>query len=514
MAIKVNQDFPLSFPGQRYRHLQGLASNALMSPSFLSKLVSYAVLPGQIMVNRQPLANNEHGFCTLESWYRRSYGQNYNIEFTNPYYDQLSATHSFSALSVDGLETLEAKNANADEYEIFFCGNAQDGMSFDLAYSRITANPNKNYIFWNYPGVGCSKGDMRIGAQDLFDAGLQQVTRLLEAKVPAAKITLHGLSLGGGVASQVATALYDNGQVVNLEVDRSFSNIAEVIPEAFKLNITEPDTGLPMLKAPLVSSVTAFAVSGITLGTTLAGFISSVGLVMGATCAGVSYLMAYCIKALGYLMEALVYTIGQVIALPFSFFSPDLGERVKNFFDALAYYAGYPLHLTALVFDKLMQGISSFLDHTVNFFGSLAGAGVSLVGATAGVLSGLILGAIMSIQWAWTNNPLLMPMGPAFRAAIFSSCFSMDSVDELTHLFNETERPRNLGSRKPEVSVINTLDDEIIPVGASLNRGLGFHPGQAQDATLQGKMHSFWYQKGGHMGKVSEQVEPGVAPSL
>jgi len=88
-------------------------------------------------------------------------------------YDQLSATHSFSALSVDGLETLEAKNANADEYEIFFCGNAQDGMSFDLAYSRITANPNKNYIFWNYPGVGCSKGDMRIGAQDLFDAGLQ-----------------------------------------------------------------------------------------------------------------------------------------------------------------------------------------------------------------------------------------------------------------------------------------------------------------------------------------------------
>ena len=115
-----------------YTALLGLWERGFMTPSYLSAGIMYAILPAKLQ----------------QLFHRRK---------TIPNIQEETTTHTLTSSLLNGIETLRVtqKTPSTDcEYEIFCCGNQQDAMNTNFAKSRITANADKNYIFWNYPGVG------------------------------------------------------------------------------------------------------------------------------------------------------------------------------------------------------------------------------------------------------------------------------------------------------------------------------------------------------------------------
>lgn len=234
-----------------------------------------------------------------------------------------------------------------------------------------------------------------------------------EKHIPADQITLHEVSLGGGVAAQVARRLHEEGHVVHLEIDRSFSSLAAAVTEIIKA---------AGLNGPLSTSVIAFSVSGLALGVMTAGLVASIGL------------------ALASLTPA---------------------------------------------------AIAPYIDTTINILGSIIGASIALAGLIIGAAVGCALGTLLALQYLWTDEPVTLPMAPAFSALLNAACCEMDSVHAIHHL-----------NPNASIEVINSMDDEIIHVPASLNVGLGFEPGKApredENSALKQNIHSLWYKHGGH----------------
>jgi len=503
MPSKNKQKHPISFSKDLYDSFSGLGERGLMTPSHLSRLVMYAILPaksGYLISKNMPLENDEQGFCSQASWSLRN---SFNIEVIEAYYNFVTYKHTCKVLSIDGIETLEVLQKNLDsrqEYTIFCCGNGQDAMSIYSAARCIDTNVNKNYILWNYPGVGSSAGDSH-SADDLFKAGYKQAKRLIDQGIPAKDITLHGLSLGGGVATHVARQLHEEGYSVNLEVDRSFSSLAAVIPAMTKK--------IKPKYAPLITSVIALGLSGVALGTTFAGFVASVGLESASATAAVGYIGAHFSLGIGLLLQETMRVIGEMVAFPVSFFSEKTSDDIKSFFNLVGEYLTYPFHLTAYAINEIISTIASIINSTVNLVGSIGGGLIAASGLIAGGLTGVVLGAFLSLQLLWTDKPLIVPLTFAFGAALYSACCEMDSVSEIKRLVVADEK---CGNEAVRIEVINTVDDEIIQVDASLNTGLGFKPGKVPsddvNKSLKRRVTSFWYGSGGHMGPLSDPVIP------
>ena len=527
MPKKINLEFPIQFPMDMYHAFSSLIERRLMTPTYLSTLIMLAILPGKFIVEKKsPLKNNENGFCTVYSLNKRTNAvrfQNWFESNSLSYYQLthfhklIATTHTLSSLSVDGLETLEAKQKIQDpnpQYEIFYCGNKQDAMDITTAYARISAESNKNYIFWNYPGVGSSK----IGAHsshNLFEAGYQQAKRLIEHGVPAKSITLHGFSLGGGVATHMARRLHEEGHLVNLEIDRSFACITSVVTAGLKQKMINEDTSKQTPYAALITSTVALAVSGVALGTTFAGFVASIGLLTASATVTTGYIGACCIQAVGYLLQAIMTVIGQIIALPIRFFSKSISNAIKSLFNNIGYYLASPFHLTAFAINKTFSTMASLIDNAVNLIGSIVGGAIAITGLVAGSIAGLIFGLLLSIQLLWTDKPITMPMTPAFSAALHSSCCEIDSVKEMHRLLKAGNQVENETKEQPKISVINVVDDEVINVDASLSMGLGFKPKKQLDdenRPLKEKINFFWYRRGGHGGVLHELMDTN--PSL
>ena len=140
----------------------GLWERGLMSPSYLSKLIMFLILPAQFsfLVKKRSLRKLKENLT----------GQQIQI----------------TSLAINGLETYEIKVDTVKEYKISFVGNAADCVhEFNNAKSAITkgsAQLSKNLIFWNYPGVGASRGRVD-SVHDLFSAGYHQVKRLLDHRL-------------------------------------------------------------------------------------------------------------------------------------------------------------------------------------------------------------------------------------------------------------------------------------------------------------------------------------------
>ncbi len=517
MPKKINEEFPIPFPMDMYHFFSGLNERGLMTPTYLSTLIMSAVLPAQFLVEKKkPLVNDEQGLCTLQSWFERANVKEnqFNI-FKTIYYD-IAKTHALTSLSVDGLETLEAKKKQSNpnqQYEIFCCGNGQDAMHFYTAYNRITTESNKNYIFWNYPGVGSSKGRAH-STHDLFSAGYQQAKRLIDQGIPAQNITLHGLSLGGGVAIHAARRLHEEGLLVNIEIDRSFARIASVIPANITRNMTNKDSFKQSSYTPLITSTIALALSGVALGIAFAGFVSSVGLIAASATTAMGYIGVFCIQTVGFLLQGIITVIGEMIAIPFSLFSKSISNDIKSLFSNTGYCVAYPFNLAAFAINETCSTMASFIDNAVNLISSIVGGAIAVGGLVAGSLAGGILGVLLLIQLLWTDRPRTIPMTPAFSAALYSSCCEMDSVSEIHRLLNADNKPENRLKEQPKISVTNVIDDQVIDVAASLSIGLGLKPGKPSDnenRPLKDKITSFWYRRGGHNGDLDDLIDPNLS---
>lgn len=349
-----------------------------------------------------------------------------NIVFNPP----SSLTHTFNVSFVNGLETLEINAIKLFEdhhYIVYCCGMEEDALSFDVT----SIQPNQSAIIWNYPSQGQSQGHVR-SAKDLFKPAFYQVMRLLNKGIPDKNITLHGYSLGGGVATAVARQLHEQGHFVHLKVERSFARFSSVVPALVNKIDVE--------KAPLVTSILALAVTGFALGIAFAGFVN----------------------ALGHLATE------------------------------------------AMMTDSMP---ASIVAETVNVLASFIGGIIALSSLILGCVLGTILGILLTVQLLWTNNPFILSVTPAFENILLSFCFEMDSVAELQQLLATHDKPEHETKEKPTITVINTVDDEVITIAAAFNTKLELEPeDNFQRPSIKDKVTSFWYLKGGHRGTLDGPI--------
>lgn len=140
-----------------------------------------------------------------------------------------------------GLSTLEIRYQNDDnntdetKYVINFFG------SRTLYESRIPemiddAHKLKCHVIgFNYRGISQSSGEAECTGNLLID-GIAQVQRILDRKVPPENITLKGESLGG-IAAPVALYFQQLGIELNVFLNRTFSNVTNVLVGQVRTNI-------------------------------------------------------------------------------------------------------------------------------------------------------------------------------------------------------------------------------------------------------------------------------------
>ncbi|WP_298625961.1 hypothetical protein [uncultured Legionella sp.] len=196
---------------------------------------------------------NRPGIITIDNIIYKQYRALKNY---NPIYQSSNGTIQFVEKPVSmmlrnekiTIETTEASNKlvtekNKDDHlrVLYFSGN---GESFQQNYQQI-AEDLLSYtkddvpvtsIQFNYPGVLNSEGQVKI-AQDLIDSGITQVQSLLDQGVPHSKIVLHGVSLGGSIASHVAAHFHRLPKIDNpkerqtlggLYASRTFASTTQV----------------------------------------------------------------------------------------------------------------------------------------------------------------------------------------------------------------------------------------------------------------------------------------------
>lgn len=168
------------------------------------------------MVNQ----DTQRGIILIDSILQKQYKALRNY---NPIYQSGEKAITFEATPVNmtlrqndiSLETVTAANSLVQEnnkqnhlHILYFNGNsgcyqqdykkiAEDLLSYERKGAAATG------VQFNYPGILNSEGQVEI-AQDLIDAGIAQVKSLLDQGIPHSKIVLHGVSLGGSIASHVA----------------------------------------------------------------------------------------------------------------------------------------------------------------------------------------------------------------------------------------------------------------------------------------------------------------------
>lgn len=406
-----------------------------------------------------------------------------------------SVTHTFHVHHVHGMETLEINAISLspdNHYVVYCCGMEENAMNFDVT----TIKANQNAIVFNYPSKGRSKGNVRT-ARDIIKPTIQQVKRLLDKGIPANKITLYGYSLGGGVAAKSARKLQQQGHSVHLTIERSFDRFSSVVPALVnKMNAK---------KVPIVTSILSLAVYGFTFGVAFAGCVTSLGYLMAGAFDGIAYIGARFLHAVGLLLQKILNGLGDLLATLLDPFSKEMSIKSQRLFYKMGHYANHFFYGLAIMIQKTLSIVASSVAGSVNMAASLIGAMISISGLILGVVLGAALGLLMSVQLLWTNKPLTLSIIPAFRCIFYAFDFEMDSVSELKQLIAAHHHSKNKSKDKPKITIINTIDDEVIDHNVALNTGLGLKPGNNHhSAPLKDRITSFWYSKGGHRGKLDD----------
>lgn len=125
-------------------------------------------------------------------------------------------------------EFQSGQNMQDQKWIVKFNGNAmlyEEKLSDDHQYGQ---NVGANVLEFNYRGVGESTGTP-TKPEDLIRDGETCIQYLLSKGVKEENILIHGLSLGGGVGTQVA-AMHDKISMIS---EKSFSSLSAVVKANF-----------------------------------------------------------------------------------------------------------------------------------------------------------------------------------------------------------------------------------------------------------------------------------------
>ncbi len=376
-------------------------------------------------------------------------------------YASVSNTHTLEVTNQNGIERMELKAKKASAlYVIHYPGNGEDAMNFFNMTAHIQSQKyaGHHHVFWNYPGVEDSAGKS-MSVFELIAAGMQQVQDLLDRGVPLQNITLYGRSLGGGVASQVASRFSQHDHCPNLDIERSFSSISAVPLAILRTHLYSK---YPAYE-PFFSAILGCSIVGISMGLITAGIVATLGL----------------------LMAALIAALGYSVAIGLQTLRSGLGQGNLLWIDTLATCIHTCMTRAAIGFNWL-----------INWVASGVGALVAVIGLLVGIILGLVIGVVPTLYLYMTQFlPDFGLLKAAFRLIAVVSHVEMDSVAAIQHVLAHTQH-------NPKITVTNVEDDKVILVDAALNTGLQFRPEtnmkKEEQLPLRTKVHSFWYKFGGH----------------
>lgn len=128
----------------------------------------------------------------------------------------------------EGKKEFCENKAKNQTWVVHFNGNMQ--FYENSLYNSLSTGKNLevNLLVFNYRGVGESQGNP-ITTQDLIADGEACIKYLLSKGVPEENILIDGLSLGGGVGTQVAS-LHERIRLINLN---SFSSLSQIVSVHF-----------------------------------------------------------------------------------------------------------------------------------------------------------------------------------------------------------------------------------------------------------------------------------------
>ncbi|MBA3661137.1 MAG: hypothetical protein H0W64_05395 [Gammaproteobacteria bacterium] len=146
-----------------------------------------------------------------------------------------SSFSNFMVSSVNGaeLDTLIIRPNHLKKnspYVVYLCGMRGSYTHKIKQYQQRAEQYGHTAICFNYTNVGNSTGEV-YNEKQLINDGKAQVQRLLDLNIPANKITLYGLSLGGAIATLIVSQFQKRGLRIRLINDRSFSKLSEALPQ-------------------------------------------------------------------------------------------------------------------------------------------------------------------------------------------------------------------------------------------------------------------------------------------
>lgn len=208
------------------------APNPYQDKSYLSSFVSYVAYSK--VIGGRVLPAQSFGKDPIDESTFKKFSKSYNVV------TQAGYIHTHDGAVIETVEitpdSLHYQPQDKQHFIIKFNGN---GMYYGSLLSRFANDANKlgvTVIGFDYRGV-CNSTKEPNTFQDLVTDGIAQVQRLLDNGIDSTHITLDGISLGGGVATIVASYFHHIGKPVHLWNDRSFSSIAKTAA-----NLALPDT--------------------------------------------------------------------------------------------------------------------------------------------------------------------------------------------------------------------------------------------------------------------------------
>jgi len=144
-------------------------------------------------------------------------------------------------VKLDTLEILHPEESKKDpedqKWIVFFPGNGARYEHLIILATQLSRDIGANLYLGNYRGVGYSEKSPSK-SKDLIVDGEAMVQYLLnEKKIPSGNIMVHGWSLGGAVANEVAALHQEKGQEMKLCNDRSFSTLYKEIKGFLPLGV-------------------------------------------------------------------------------------------------------------------------------------------------------------------------------------------------------------------------------------------------------------------------------------
>jgi hypothetical protein len=359
------------------------------------------------------------------------------------------------------------KKDGAQNYIIFFGGNAQNCIDEASHIFKNHENNDSNWLFWNYPGVGnsCLPSD---SPEDLYRAGYSVVRELMiKEQVLPENITLYGYSLGGNVASEVARRLYREEYFVHLTVDRTFSTISAVIPEKIKDELLNPELRLYSLYGASMLGMSALMLSILGLPGSI---INTATLTLMNALAMTGYCIAFVIQSVGIILQEMMSEMG---------------------FEKMGAYLALPFIKLGNFVNDIINFIAESLYNVTYWIVGIVSLAAFLPMLFVSVAAGIVCGTLLSVELLWTNRPMVLPISMMIEAALIVNSCSMDTLNAMNEIMK-----LNTGAN---IHIKNTQNDDIILTKASLCEGMEFFLGANQDQQpLNSKVTCEWYS-GNHI---------------